>query len=321
MSNLLRLILLRSVQGVVVMLVVTMLTFALLGRAGGDALTALQSDPQVSVQALEELRKVYGLDQPVHTRYVRWLNDILHGRMGVSFQYNVAVEKLLFPRLLNTSLIALLALVFAWTLALLLGARAANPRNKFSGWIASFLVTVLSSTPRLVFALLMLALLPAFLTQQNTKTDTAATAALSFMQMIPPAIVLAAPLFALFLTQVQESMRTALREDFVSFARAKGLRERTVLFRHALRAAFNPLITVGGYSLGGVMSGSVIVETVFAVPGLGTLSVAAVQGRDVPLLMGVLVITSAMVLLGNLIADLLQQINDPRLRQTSNTIQ
>lgn len=300
------------------MLVVTMLTFALLGRAGGDALTALQSDPQVSAQAIAEMRKVYGLDQPVHTRYVRWLNDILHGRMGVSFQYNVAVEKLLFPRLLNTSLIALLALISAWAIALLLGARAANPRNKFSLWTTSLLVTVLSSTPRLVFALLMLALMPAFLMQQNTKADTAATAALSFMQMIPPAIALAAPLLALFLAQTQESMRTALREDFVSFARAKGLRERTVLFRHALRAALNPLITIGGFSLGNVMSGSVIVETIFAVPGLGTLSVAAVQGRDVPLLMGVLVITSAMVLLGNLIADLLQQINDPRLRQTSN---
>lgn len=317
MSLLLRLIIFRILQGVAVMFVVTAVTFALLGAAGGDALTALQNDPQVSVQAIEELRKVYGLDQPVYVRYVRWLNDLLRGKMGVSFQYNVAVEKLLLPRFLNTSLLALLALSFAWTVALLLGARAANPKHKISVWITSVLVTILSSTPRLVLALIVLVLMPSFLISQRG-AGASENAAISFLQAIPPAIVLAAPLIAFFLTQVQESMREALREDFVAFARAKGLKERTVIFRHALRAALNPLITIGGYSLGGVMSGSVIVEAIFDIHGIGALSVEAVRGRDVPLLMGVLVITSAAVLIGNLLADVLQQINDPRLRQAKS---
>lgn len=318
MSVFFRLIVFRILQGIVVMFVVTMLTFVLLGTTGGDALTALQNDPMVSRQALDKLRKVYSLDQPIYIRYARWLNDFLHGNMGVSFQYNVAVERLLLPRLLNTSIIALLALIFAWTVALLLGTRAAQPKYKYSNWLTSFLVTLLSSTPRLVIALLMLALLPSFLLGQHSGTNESGSA-FSFLQAIPPAFALAAPLLALFLAQVQESMKTALRQDFVTFARAKGLKERTVIFRHALRAALNPLITIGGYSLGGVMSGSVIVETIFGWQGLGSLSVVAVRSRDVPLLMGVLVITSAIVLIGNLLADILQQLNDPRLRDVRDS--
>jgi len=133
-----------------------------------------------------------------------------------------------------------------------------------------------------------------------------------------PAVVLAAPLVALFMAQVRDGVGAALNEEFVLVARAKGLRERDVVLRHALRAALNPLITIFGYSLGGVMSGSVIVETVLGWPGLGALSVNAVRNRDVPLLMGVVMITSATVFVGNLIADILLYLSDPRLRQTGS---
>ena len=133
------------------------------------------------------------------------------------------------------------------------------------------------------------------------------------MRALLAALVLSVPLVALFLAQTREGLREALGEEFVRVARAKGLGERRVVFGHAIRGALNPLVTVFGYSLGGVVSGSVIVETILGWPGLGQLSVVAVRSRDVPLLMAVVVVTSTAVLAGNLIADILLRLNDPRI--------
>jgi len=131
---------------------------------------------------------------------------------------------------------------------------------------------------------------------------------------------LSVPLIALFLAQVREGLSHALSQDFVQVARAKGLTERAVIMRHALRDALNPLITLFGYAFGSVVSGSVIVETVLGWSGLGSLSVTAVKTRDVPLLMGVVMITATAVLTGNLIADILLRLNDPRLRRDDRSM-
>jgi peptide/nickel transport system permease protein len=135
------------------------------------------------------------------------------------------------------------------------------------------------------------------------------------LRILPPAIVLSLPLVALFLAQTREGLSHALGQDFVRVARAKGLSERAIIMRHALRDALNPLITLFGYSFGSVVSGSVIVETVLGWSGLGSLSVKAVLTRDVPLLMGVVMVTATAVLIGNLCADIMLRLNDPRLRQ------
>jgi len=118
---------------------------------------------------------------------------------------------------------------------------------------------------------------------------------------------------------VRDGLLLSMREDFVQVARAKGLSERAVILRHALRGALNPLITIFGLSMGSLISGSVMVETVLGWPGLGQLSVVAAQSRDVPLLMGVVLITATAVLVGNLVADVLLCLNDPRLRQGAGT--
>jgi len=128
------------------------------------------------------------------------------------------------------------------------------------------------------------------------------------------AFVLAFPVVALFLAQLHSGLKRAMAEPFVQYARAKGLSENTVILRHALRAALNPLLTIFGLSLGGLIGGSVIVETVLGWPGIGALTVVAVRGRDVPLVMGIVVVTSAFVWLGNSIAEVLQLVNDKRLR-------
>ncbi len=308
----LKLILSRLLQGILVLLVVSMLTFALLAAAGGDALTTLRNDPLVSDRTLEEQRRVYGLDQPLTVRYVRWLGGIARGEMGESFSFRAPVWTILWPRLLNTLSLAIVALLLAWAVALPLGSAAARrPR----GWLDKLCGTVVmlaSSTPRIVLALVALAF-----AARTSLFNIGGGAGGSLLNILLPAFVLSVPLIALFLAQVRDGLGAALREEFVRVARAKGLSERVVMLRHALRAALNPLITIFGYSLGGLVSGSVIVETVLGWPGLGLLSVLAVRSRDVPLLMGVVLVTSTAVLVGNLIADVLLRFNDPRLREDS----
>ena len=311
----LKLILSRLLQGIVVLFIVSALTFGLLAAAGGDALTALSSDPLVSEEVINKLRRIYGLDQPLPVRYARWIADILRGRMGESFYYRAPVESIIWPRLLHTLALAAVALTLAWSIALTLGAVAARRAGTWADRLCGIVIMLAASTPRIVLALAALAF--------SARTSLFAVGMASGVsasggpaRILLPALVLCVPLVALFLAQTREGVGAALSEDFVQVARAKGLPERTVIRRHALRAALNPLITIFGYSLGGVMSGSVIVETVLGWPGLGQLSVVAVRSRDVPLLMGVVLLTATAVLAGNLMADILLRLNDPRLRQS-----
>jgi peptide/nickel transport system permease protein len=306
----------RLLQGLVVLLVVSALTFALLAAAGGDALTALASDPLVSEQAIRELRHTYGLDQPVHVRYLRWAGDAAHAQLGQSFFYHAPVGQIIRSRLVNTLKLSACALLFAWAIALSLGALAARRAGSWADHLCSTIILLASSTPRIVLALLALALAvrtSLFNVAGPQAQDEGAGHTLA--RVVVPGLVLSVPLIALFLAQVREGLGAALRAEFVQVARAKGLRERAVVFKHALRPALNPLITIFGYSLGGLVSGSVIVETVLGWPGLGQLSVVAVRNRDVPLLMGVVLVTASAVLLGNLFADILLHLNDPRLRR------
>ena len=314
----LKLIFSRLWQGFIVLLIVSALTFALLAAAGGDALTAMQSDPLVKQETMENLRRVYGLDQPLPVRYARWLaNATLRRDLGSSFYFHAPVSGIIAPRLLNTLLLASVALFISSSFAFALGAWAARRQRTWIDRLSSAIVLLAASTPRLVLALVALALAARtsfFVVSSAPASNAGLTIGGTLPRIILPALVLSVPLVALFLAQAREGIGTALVEDFVQVARAKGLPERVVILRHALRAALNPLITIFGYSLGAAISGSVIVETILGWSGLGQLSVIAVRSRDVPLLMGVVLITSTAVLAGNLLADILQRTNDPRLR-------
>lgn len=315
----LKIILYRLAQGIVVILIVSALTFALLAAAGGDALASLRNDPLVSEETIHALRHTYGLDQPLPVRYGRWLGQLLRGEMGYSFYYHAPVGSILRPRLFNTLTLAAVALLIAVSIAFLLGSLAAKAAGGWVDKLAGAIVLLSASSPRIVLALVALALVArsSFFAVNESAN---ASFSISLARLFIPALILSVPLISIFLAQVREGLRLSLKEDFVQVARAKGLPERVVVLRHALRSALNPLITIFGFSLGGLVSGSVIVETVLGWPGLGQLSVVAVQARDVPLLMGVVLITATAVLIGNLFADILLCLNDPRLRQGAKTV-
>lgn len=302
----LKLILSRLTQGVFVLLIISLLVFALLAAAGGDAVSALRDNPQVSEETIDRLRHIYGLDRPLISRYASWLVEAARGSLGYSRFFQAPVWSVIWPRLLRTVALASVALLIAWLLSLSLGIAAARRAGSWVDRLCSVIILLAASTPRLVLALFALALIA-----RTSLFD--AGAGVWLFRVLPPALILSVPLIALFLAQTRAAVSAALGEEFVRTARAKGLPERIILTRHALRPALNPLITIFGYSLGGVMSGSVVVETVMGWPGLGQLSVTAVQSRDVPLLLGVTLVAAAAVLIGNLLADILLHLNDPRL--------
>jgi peptide/nickel transport system permease protein len=309
----LKLILSRLLQGVLVLLVISFLIFALLTRAGGDAVSLLES-PGSSEETLENIRRIHGLDRPLMERYRRWLAEVARGNLGDSLVMHAPVWSLIRLPLLRTVALATVALSISWAVALTLGIAAARRAGSSIDRLCSAIILLAASTPRLALALLALALISSTpLLNVIGATANSVDGIWSF-RVIPPAIILSVPLLALFLAHTRVAVREALDEEFVCVARARGAPDWMVLLRHALRPAAGPLIAIFGLSLGGVMSGSVIVETVMGWPGLGQLTVSAVATRDTPLLLGVTLAAAVAVMAGNLAADILQRLNNPRLR-------
>jgi peptide/nickel transport system permease protein len=301
----------KLVQGVLMILVVTAITFVLLSGTGGDALTALRDNPQVSAETVERLRVVYGLDRPASVRYGHWLASMAAGDMGESFFFRAPVRDLVAVRLANTLKLGLLAISIAVGVAVGLSFLSIRTRSKRVRSLIEFIVLITASTPRIVLALAALAI------SVSLWGTFSIAAGDSYSTLLVAGVVMAFPLIAIFLAQVHEELRRVMDEDFIQLARAKGLSERAVIFRHASRAALDPLLALFGLSLGSVVGGSVIVETILGWPGVGSLMVAAVRGRDVPLVMGIVLAASVAVWLGNAIAEALQLVNDKRLRDSA----
>lgn len=313
----------RLAMAVPLLLLVSLLTFALVDLSSGDAFTRLLDDPQVSEEQVALLRAQFGLDGPLPERYGRWLLNACRGDLGLSLRYRRPVAELIGERLGNTLLLSAVGLLLAWAIAVPLGVVAAlRPRGLLDRGIG-LLTSLALSSPRVLLALL--ALLFAASTglfpvgglhdqvhwEELGALDRAVDLA---WHLALPASVLALTSCAGVLRQARGQMLDALGQDFVRTARAKGLRERAVVFRHALRVAANPLLTLLGYGLAQLVTGSFLVEVVFGWPGLARLTYEALLGKDVFLVMASVLMASATLIAGNLLADLLLAAADPRVR-------
>lgn len=298
----------KLIQGVLMFLIVSAIAFTLLSSAGGDAVSGLRDNPQVSEKTIEDLQRVYGFDRPFVERYGSWLVGAVRGDLGESFSYRIPVRTLVWSRFLNTAMMGLAALLIAVVVSFLLAILSVLYRSRLLNGIIEALILLTASTPRMILSLLALVVSLRFAFAAPVAGET------SLFQIVAGSIVLAIPLISIFLAQLRDGLNDAMNEDFVRLARAKGLSEWRVITRHALRAALNPFLTISGLSLGGLLGGSVIVETVLGWPGIGALMVSAVRARDIPLVMGVVLVASIAVWFGNTIAEFLQFVNDPRLR-------
>ena len=313
----------RFLSIIPLLLAITLITHVLLYLAPGDYFSKLEEDPTITAEQLARLRQEFGLDGGVLYRYWKWLGNAVTGNFGYSFDNRIPVFDLVMERLGNTLLLALSSLVFSWGLAIPLGIFAAVYRNKLIDKFASVVSFLGLSIPSVFFALLMV--LFAHLTGWfptggihnqidwddynwfQRFTDT-------LHHLILPTIVLGTIGMAQYMRQMRGSMVETLSQDYIRTAKAKGLSFRQVLINHGLGNAINPLITLFGFSLAYLLNGSFLVEIVMSWPGMARLTVSALFSQDEPLVMASVVMSSVMLIAGNLMADIMLAIVDPRIR-------
>lgn len=315
-------ILKRLLHMIPLMLGITFLSFMIISLAPGDFLTTMTQNPQISAEHIEVLRVKYGLDQPWYIQYVTWLWNAAHLDFGYSFANQVPVFTLIGQCVVNTLILALSAALFAWGLAIPLGIMSAVRQNTWIDRGSSFVSFMGLSIPEVFFALLMV-----FFAAKTGWFPVGGMKSIDFEYLPPlgqftdllhhlilPTIVLGSVSMAGRMRQMRANLLDTLLQDYIQTARAKGLSEGAVIFRHALRNAINPLITLFGFTLADLLSGAFLVEVVMSWPGLGRLTLDALFARDLYLVMGSLIMASVMLILGNLAADIMLAMNDPRIQ-------
>jgi len=315
-------ILKRLLHMIPLLLGITFFSFLIISLAPGDYLTAMSQNPQVTAETIEGLRRQFGLDRPWYVQYILWLWNALHLDFGYSFANQVPVFSLIGQRLLNTLILAVSAALFAWGLSIPLGVISAVKQNTWIDRTASFVAFLGLSIPEVFFALLMV-----WFAAQTGLFPVGGMKSIDFEFMsyprqildllhhlVLPTIVLGSISMAGRMRQMRANLLDTLLQDYVQTARAKGLGERVVIFKHALRNAINPLITLFGFTLARLLSGAFLVEVVMSWPGLGRLTLDALFTRDLYVVMGSLLMASVMLILGNLAADIMLALSDPRIR-------
>jgi peptide/nickel transport system permease protein len=266
---------------------------------------------------IEAYRERLGVDRPLPVQYVRWLGGALRGDLGVSFSTTRPVSEMIVERLPATLELMGASFLLAAALAFGLGVFSAVRQYSWFDHVGTGLSFVGIAMPVFWFALilqLVFAVWLGWLPVAGTETVGASSLGDHLLHLVLPASVLSFRYVAGWSRYLRSSMLDALRADFVRTARAKGLSERVVVGGHALRNAMIPVVSVMALNLSGLFSGAVITETIFAWPGIGRMFVQAMFSRDYPLLMGILLLGSTMVVVFNLVADILYGVLDPRIR-------
>jgi peptide/nickel transport system permease protein len=301
---------------------ITIVSFAIIQLSPGDFLAEMRMNPVVSQQTVDQMRRNFGLDQPLVTQYWRWLINALRLDFGYSFAFQVPVTWLIGSRLLNSIILNVVSFAVAWMVAIPLGIFAARRQYSVADNSLSFAAYVGISTPTFFTGLFLLywayktGWFPiGGMTSPDHEFFTPIGKILDIgWHLILPGVVLSILGVAGLMRQMRASLLETLRQDYVRTARAKGLVERKVINKHAVRNAINPLITIFGFSLGGLIGGSAILENIMGWPGIGKLIVDATLQKDLYVVMAALVFGSVTLVAGNLIADVMLAMSDPRIR-------
>ena len=307
----------RVLHAAVLLVAVSLVTFALAEIAPGSFVDDLRLDPRVSPETVAAMRARYGLDRPFLVRYGAWLQSAARGDLGFSLAYNTEVSTLVSPRIANTLVLTLAGTVAAWALALPLGIWAAAFHGSALERVCSAAAVALGSVPDILLALLGLllaahtGLLP--VGGMRSATGPGSTADL-LRHLILPAATLAMLVAPPVFRHVRAAMLEATHATSVAGARARGVPPPALVFGHALKLAANPLVTLAGLSIASLLSASLLIEIVMAWPGLGPLLLDAVMNRDVPLVAGTTTVAAALLVVSNLAADVALFGVDPRIR-------
>jgi len=300
---------------------ITVIDFVFINLAPGDPVTAML-DPQdvrkMSKADIEARREALGLNQPVYIRYLLWLKELFQGNLGHSMIQSQPVAALMIVGIRNTFTLMLLSLVISTLLGIILGIISALRPYSFIDYILTGVAFTGVAMPSFFLALILIligAVELGWFPTSGIITPGAPPSLLDRLNhMVLPLIALSYGGMASTLRYTRSSMLEVLNQDYIVSARAKGLPERTIIGRHAFKNALLPIITIMGLSLPELFGGSVIVETLFNIPGIGSLMVSALNARDYPVIMGGILLSGILVLLSNLLADISYALADPRVR-------
>lgn len=308
----------RVLQAIPTLLVISFLIFSLLYITPGDPIDLIlgTEDADVSAEQRALIEEQWGLNKPFYERYFDFINKALHGDLGFSYATGKGVFESITERYPATLKLAFSAMLLALCISLPLGILAALKHNSIWDSSATALATVGVSLPRFWFGLVLIII---FSLKLHWLPSTATTTSLSdgwlFLRaIIMPASSLALSMAATQTRMIRSSMLDVLNQDYVRYARSKGLRERTVIYGHALKNAMIPVITVVGGEIGGLLGGAVVTESIFSWPGIGRLAVNSIAKRDYPMIQGITLVLCVSYMLINLLIDIAYAWVDPRIR-------
>lgn len=319
----------RLLGAIPLLLGILTLIFFIVHLAPGDPTDQFIS-PNVSPEVVAQMRRNFGLDQPLHVQYVRWLSAFLRGDFGFSFGQQRPINDVLGEVLWNTVQLTFVALVVIFAVGMLVGIVQAVRQYSVVDAVLTFLALFFYSMPPFWLALMLTLIFSLKASEwgwgvvlptsgmMSVDYDFLPTVGMKIqdrlLHLLLPAVALGLGSAAGVARYMRGSMLEVIHQDFIRTARAKGLSERTVVFKHALRNALIPIITLLGLYLPFLLSGAVLIETIFAWPGMGRLIVESIFKRDYPLVMATSFVIAGIVVLGNLISDLLYAVVDPRIR-------
>lgn len=300
---------------VVTLFFVSLLVFVVVRVLPGDPaliILGLEASPD----SVARVRQALGLDQPIPVQYARWVGQALRGDLGRSIQYDLPVGTLVLSRLSVTLPLTLLAAGLMIAAAIPLGVFAATRHRRWGDYLTMTLSQLGVAVPGFWAGLLLILLFSVRLgwVQSGGFDGWGEGIWRGLRSLLLPAVALGLFQFAVLARTTRSAVLEVLREEYVKTARAKGVAERAVLFRHALRNALIPIVTVAGIQLGQLLAGSIILESVFYLPGLGRLTLAAISARDLPVVQGVVLFVASMIVTVNAAVDILYGILDPRIR-------
>lgn len=318
--EILKYILKRILSAIPILFIVSIISFFIIRLSPIDPIGELRLNPAISQETLDFEIKRLGLDKPVYIQYFYWLKSFVQGDLGVTTS-GESVASRLMERVPNTLLLSFVVILFTWAIAIPLGIIAAVNRNK---WIDKFMTVFTSigmAVPSFFLAILLL-----IVAVKSGLFPTGGLTSYNFSEMnilqkvfdilhhlFLPATVLVVISIAGLQRQMRGNLLEVLGSDYVKFARAKGLSENKVIYKHALRNAINPMITLLGFEFAGLLSGAALTEYVFQYPGLGRLVLEAVLKSDINIVMASLMLGTIMLILGNLLADILLRLTDPTI--------
>ncbi|GJM43306.1 MAG: peptide ABC transporter permease [Gemmatimonadota bacterium] len=298
------------------------LTFFIIRLAPGDPL-AIYYNPEIDPAVMETIRVRLGLDQPLHIQYVRWLGSLVQGELGMSFSHHRPVVDILRETIPNTLILTAFSLLLILVVGVVVGVISAVRQYSWVDHVSTLGALFIYSMPGFWLGLMLIILfslqlgwLPASQMQAVDAEYMSGVGRLwdRILHLIMPVFVLGIASAAGVARYMRGSLLEVIRQDYIRTARAKGLGEGTVIFKHALGNALIPIITLLGLYLPFLLSGAVVTETIFAWPGMGRVTIGAIFARDYPIVMATNLIAGIMVVGGNLVADVLYGIVDPRIR-------